>query len=49
MSKLEDDQEAALLSYLKGIEVPPLMNLLFEFIETTVRHYEPHDTNIDWS
>lgn len=48
MSKLNTDQEAVLLSYLKGIKVPPLINLLFEFIETTVRHYESYDIGIDW-
>lgn len=49
LSTLHEEQEEELLSYLKTIDIPPFLNLFYEFIETTVQHYESHDIKIDWS
>ncbi|XP_019853235.1 PREDICTED: E3 ubiquitin-protein ligase RNF213-like [Amphimedon queenslandica] len=49
MKNLSKEQVENLKSYLKGIDVPPFLNLLYEFIETTVRHYESNYIGITWS
>ena len=41
-----EDQIGELNSFLRGIDLSLFLNLLYEFIETTVRHFDPQ--NKDW-
>jgi hypothetical protein len=46
--ELSEDQRKGLTDWLKGIElISPFLNVLYEFIETNVRHREQHE--IEWT
>ena len=41
-----EDQIGKLNTFLRGIDLSPFLNLLYEFIETNVRHLDTQ--NKDW-
>jgi hypothetical protein len=46
--ELSEDQRKGLTDWLKGIElISPFLNVLYEFIETNVRHREQHE--MEWT
>jgi hypothetical protein len=46
--ELNEDQRKDLTDWLRGIELmSPFLNILYEFIETNVRHREQHE--IEWT
>uniref|UniRef100_A0A1X7TWB5 RZ-type domain-containing protein n=1 Tax=Amphimedon queenslandica TaxID=400682 RepID=A0A1X7TWB5_AMPQE len=46
---LQEDQKKDLMVYLKSIDIPPFLNLLYEFIETTAQLSESHNIQLGWS
>lgn len=49
LTELQDDQKGQLIHFLRRIELTEFLNLLYEFIETSVRHYKDQNLSIDWS
>ena len=46
LQELEDDQKEQLNKFLPKTELQPLLTMLYEFIETNVRHRETREK--DW-